>query len=170
MITVIENKDFVECLFKTRSKAEEYFAGHPSRETCKIIELETKHFPIFVTEIGYGNFKYFPSKKLLINFLRELDIDALPKHKVVYNYIYESGEYGMEEKMRPTINLYRLDRPFRGEEMNYGYMGMMNHEHLEPEWVATIIRFNSLKCVGMVGIWLRKACSRIARFFSLFRR
>jgi len=170
MITVIENKDFVECVFKTRSKAEEYYSGHPSRKTCKIIELDAKRFPIFVTEIGYGNFRYFPSKKLLINFLRELDIEALPKHKAVYNYIYESGKYGVEEKMRPTINLYRLDRPFCGDEMNYDYMGMMNHEHLEPEWVDTIIRFNSLKCVGMEGIWLRKVRIRIARFFSRFRR
>jgi hypothetical protein len=74
MITVIENKDFVECVFKTKGEAEEYYSNHPSRETCRIIELEAKRFPIFVTEIGYGNFRYFPTKKSLIDFLRNLDI------------------------------------------------------------------------------------------------
>ena len=169
MITVVENKDFVECVFRTKDEAETYYSAHPSRETCRIIELDSKRFPVFITEIGYGNLRYFTTKKTLIDFLRELDVEALPKHKVVYSYIYESGESGWGEKMRPTINLYRLAGPFRGEEINCDYMGMMNHEHLEPEWVDTIIRFNSLKCVSMEENWMRKVCGRIAGFFSRFR-
>jgi hypothetical protein len=166
MLMAIENRDFIECVCKTRSEAEEYYSKHPSRETCRIIEIESKRFPLFVTEVGYGNFSYFPTKKALIEFLRSLDIESFLKQKIVYNYIYGSDEYGREEKIEARINLYRYAGSFRGEKMDYDYMGMIDHEHLNPEWINRIIQSNSLRCVGMERGMLRKMIDTISRFLS----
>jgi hypothetical protein len=38
MITVIENRDFVEGVFNTPEEASGYYAKHPSRNTCRISE------------------------------------------------------------------------------------------------------------------------------------
>ena len=165
MLMVIENRDFIECVCKTRSEAEEYYSKHPSRETCRITEIESKRFPLFVTEIGYGNFKYFPTQKILVDFLRNLDMETLPKPKSVCSYIYDSGNCRTEEKIEPSINFYRFVGPFKSEEINSDYMGIIDHEHLNPEWVNTIIKYNSLRCVGMEKFLFRKMAIAAGKFF-----
>jgi hypothetical protein len=79
MITVIENRDFVEGVFNTPEEASGYYEKHPSQTTCRIIETGITGYPVFITETGRGNFRYFGGKNELIAFMKSVNLEELPK-------------------------------------------------------------------------------------------
>jgi len=49
MIAVIENKDFVEAVFKDKKKAEKYLLDHPQKEICVLKDIKADNFPFYNT-------------------------------------------------------------------------------------------------------------------------
>jgi hypothetical protein len=148
MITVLENKDFIEGVFTTRTEADEYFSKHPDKNMCRIIELPSGKYPVFVTESKRGRFNYFMEKSGLIAYLKALNTGELEKVRTV-SICINGGESETIETYGPSITVYYIDKPYRSKKVNEDSMGIIWHDHLDPDRLNKIIRTNSLKTMGM---------------------
>jgi hypothetical protein len=160
MITVIENRDFVEGVFSAKEKACEYYAKHPSQNTCRIIETGFTSYPFFVTETKRGSFRYFAGKKELIAFMKETNLDELPKAKVTYISITEQKTECVE-KEDPSFTVYCIFGPYQSGNVNEDGMGGLWHDHLNAERFNWIIKSYSLKNMGMEPSLLQKLLMRL---------
>jgi hypothetical protein len=144
----LENRDFIEGILNTKEEMDAYLKVHPEPENCRIIELCFNKYPIFATEISPGEFNYFGNKKDLIMFLKGLDVNKLPKDKIISIGISESGSERIES-FEPSVAVYCFDKPYSSSKVNEDLMGEIWHDHLQPDRLAIVIRTNSLKIMGM---------------------
>jgi hypothetical protein len=114
MITIIENKNFVEGIFQTKDGAEKYLSSHPKRENCEIKELSFDFFPFYMLETDNG-FRYTCDQNEVIVFFEKQDIrDVTNPENVVFN-------------------LYRVTEPFRSLKYDDDRMGIIEHYHITKE-------------------------------------
>jgi hypothetical protein len=166
----LENRDFIEGIFNTKEEMEAYFKVHPEPKSCRIIELGFNKYPIFVTEIHRGKFDYFGNKKDLIMFLKGLDVNKLPKGKIISIGISESGSERVES-FEPSVAVYCFDKPYLSSKVNEDSMGEIWHDHLQPDRLAMVIRTNSLRIMGMERNILEKIFQKCKNLFLLvFKR
>jgi hypothetical protein len=145
MITVLENNDFFEEIFNTCKEAEEYYSTHPEQESCRLIELPFEKFPLYVLEMGRGNFKYFENDKMLITFLKEFDLNSLPKSKTFVLYIFDDNNDNYNEgKDVPGLNIYYIQEPYRSYTINQDCIGGLDHYHFDFETLDEVIKTESL--------------------------
>jgi len=150
MITVLENNDFFEGIFNTRKEAEEYYSAHPEQESCKLIELSFEKYPFYVLETGRGNFKYFENGNTLITFLKELDLNSLPKSKAFVFYVFDDNKDNYnEEKDVPGLTVYYIQEPYRSYTINQDGIGGLDHYHFDFETLDEVIKTESLKSLGI---------------------
>jgi hypothetical protein len=143
MITVIENKgsqagyrDFIEGIFDTRKEAESYFAQHPKKEICRVIELPFNEYPFALIEIpnhfGLNEdslFRYFKADEELDKFLWSLDVPVLlARHKewVKRQSWFASADESDYQNLF-IINIIRESTV--SSEMNLDPMGGFDHHH-----------------------------------------
>jgi hypothetical protein len=162
MITVIENRDFVEGVFNTPEEASGYYEKHPSQNTCRIIETGITGYPVFITETGRGNFRYFGGKNELIAFMKSVNLEELPKGTTLRVDITDpKAEWVITHD--PSFTVYFLAEPYLSGIVNEDGMGGIWHDHLDPGRFAWVIRTNSLKIMGMETSLLQRllACLRL---------
>jgi len=75
MITVIENKDSIEGVFKNKKEAEKYLLAHPQKETCVLKDTRLNNLPLYIVECNFGEFNYCLTEEELINFVKEIDLN-----------------------------------------------------------------------------------------------
>jgi hypothetical protein len=148
VMIALENRDFIEGIFNTQEEMDVYLKNHPEPENWRIIELGFNKYPIFVTEITRGKFDYFGNKKDLITFLRGLDVNKLPKGKIISIGISEIGSERVES-FEPSVMVCCFDEPYLSSKVNEDSMGEIWHDHLQPDRLAIVIRSNSLRIMGM---------------------
>jgi hypothetical protein len=127
MITVIENKDFIEGIFQNNEEAEKYLLDHPQKEKC-ILKNTFDNFPFYVVEKEYGEFIYFLTKGKIINYIKNMVIDKNNKSETV-------GEI--------SITIYVIQKPYISKTKNKDTMGMFEHYHIEQDVLDKIRNGNS---------------------------
>ena len=150
MITVLETRDFFEGIFNSPEEAAEYYAAHPEKESCRIIELPFSNYPFFVLEIDRGNFKYFQDKYALIDFIKQMNLDIIPKEKAWVCFVFEGREYKFEDNQTvPALTLYYITEPYVSFKVNEDDIGGLHHSHFEYESLEEFIKTKSLKNFNM---------------------
>jgi hypothetical protein len=127
MITVIENKDFIEGIFQKPEEAEKYLLDHPQKEKC-ILKNTYDNFPFYVVEKEYGKFIYFSTKDEIITHIKNMDLKERNKSK-------------MTEEINITI--YIIKGPYISETKNKDAMGILEHYHIEQEVLNKIKNGNN---------------------------
>jgi len=133
MITVIENKNFVEGIFLNREEAEKYLSDHPQKEKCVIKDMKFDHFPLYVVECNFGKFDYCHTKDELINFIKEIDLNKVHKSKRTVFRVDEDNVTEMERVNELSITIYVINEPVINKEKNKDSMGGLEHYHIEEE-------------------------------------
>jgi hypothetical protein len=105
MMTILENQDFIEGMFKTRQEAEQYLSTHPQKETCVLKDMPFDAFPLFIIEICRGQFFYVSSEE-------------------------KARQYIADNKLTDSVTVYTI-RDFRiSGTINTDEMGSWEHCHL----------------------------------------
>jgi hypothetical protein len=136
MITVIENINFVEGIFKSYKNAENYLTDHPKKENCKILDLNIKKFPFYIVEINFGDFVYFSSKEEIIVYLMNFNMDIIKNKKSTNYLLYKCNEILETERevvCEKSITIYVIKKPFKNKVKNVDTMGAFEHYHIEQD-------------------------------------
>jgi len=152
MITVLETRDFFEVILNTRQEVEEYLSVHPEKESCRLIELAFEKYPFVVLEIDRGNFKYFENINSFRNYLKETDIQDIPKAKAVLIYSKSddsTDEDCIKEIITPALTIYIIKGPYKSYYVNEDGIGSLEHHHLEYCDVDELIATGRLKRYGI---------------------
>ena len=148
MITILQTRDFIEGVFNSKTEAEKYYSNHPEKNSCQIIELTFQKYPFFMIEVEYGKFRYFENQHSFIAFLKEINLQDMPKGKATVFHISDDPDCNYREERRAiSLTLYYIDEPFHNEKIiNQDFMGCLDHTHLEltPESLEDVITTNSL--------------------------
>ena len=149
MITVLETRDFFEGIFNSREELDAYFSNHPEKESCRIIERDFSSFPLYVLEIGRGNFKYFKDENTLVSFIRSINIHELPVGEAVVFYYCENSEDNGHEKYKvPSLTLYYISGPYKSFHVNEDGIGSLGHYHFDFEMLGEVIKSGSIKGIS----------------------
>ncbi|MDR0517451.1 MAG: hypothetical protein LBH25_10455 [Fibromonadaceae bacterium] len=162
MITVIENKNFIEAIFLNKEEAEMYLQEHPQIEACILKEMRFSEFPFYIAEVKIcelGEFIYFSAKDELLNYIKSLNIDNISrtycihteknmiciftKEKAPIRTLYpidENNEDEIEEELSFTI--YKINKPFTYDKKNEDRMGSWDHYHINEKMIDEIKKGN----------------------------
>ena len=149
-MTILETRDFFEGIFSSREEAQYYLNNHPEKESCRLLEFSFTVFPIYILEIGRGNFKYFENQNAVIQFLKVCNPDHIPKGKAaVFYYNDKTGE--SDDKIIETLalTLYSIQEPFLSSKVNADSIGGLEHEHFNYETLEIVKNAESLKVLGI---------------------
>ncbi len=113
MISILENKQFIEGIFLTKKEAENYFSVHPNKKNCRLVELAFDCFPFYILETANG-FVYTCNQEEVIKFANEVEMQAFDADTIVFN-------------------LYRITEPFKSKYMDKDSMGGLVHFHLTKQ-------------------------------------
>jgi viroplasmin and RNaseH domain-containing protein len=143
MITVIENKNFVEGIFASWENAEKYLIGHPGKETCLVKDITIKEFPFFIVETNFGEFIYFSTKEEIINYIRKINMEEIKKKKRTIIRIDENNNDEIERIEEESITIYVIKKPYINEVKNEDAMGIFEHYHIDKETLKEIKNGNN---------------------------
>ena len=158
MITVIENKGFIEAIFPSRKEAVAYLQDHPQRENCKLRQLKFSEFPFYFIEANDEHI-YFATKDELVDYLKNMDTDKIgrtyaihvDKGNIIFIFTKEKARVStiypldkddciFEEELHLVI--YKIREPFVHDEKNQDRMGFWDHEHIDGDMLADIKQGN----------------------------
>jgi len=109
MITIIENRFFIEGIFNTLIEAENYLSEHPKKENCRLIETLFSTFPFYIIEIN-DKFTY-TNENEVIKYINGIDFDKIENNEEL------------------ILNLYRISEPYKSKKYNSDNMGILEHTH-----------------------------------------
>jgi len=124
MIAVVENKGFVEAIFRHGTDADLYLKNHPQPENCKVVKLGFINFPLYIIENGRGVFSYFGTKEALAEYCYNLKVEEVSVGRSARFSIGGDGDKEIREE--PTLTLYIIQTPFLYGKPNSDRMGCLN--------------------------------------------
>lgn len=103
MIAIVENKDYVEAVFRHGSQAERYVKERPPEKNYKIRTVNFDNFPFYIVEIDRGKSLYFASKEKLTKYVNDLKIeDVVLGKSAIFNC---NGNFEKREEPQFILNV-----------------------------------------------------------------
>jgi len=138
MITIIENKNFIEGIFLNREEAGKYLLDHPQKEKCAVKETMADNFPLYIVECNFGKFDYCFTKDELINFIKNINLKKIRKSKGTVFRVDENNDTKTKKREELNITIYVIDEPFINKEKNSDAMGGLKHYHIADEKINQV--------------------------------